>query len=224
MSIVQLRNIKKQYGNKVIFQNVNFEIAAGSFAVIRGVSGAGKSTLLNLISGLEQPTSGQISVDGVDISTLSAKERTDFYRHKIGVIFQGSYLQPQFSLLENITLPAVFSGMDKYSREERAKELANQLGISESLNLLPREVSGGQAERACIARALLLNPKIILADEPTSNLDEANAETILNILNGLCREQGMTAIVVSHSDRVLRFATQILTVANGLVEVAYETS
>jgi len=224
VSIVQLRDIKKQYGDKVIFQNVNFNIVAGSFTAIRGVSGAGKSTLLNMISGLESPTSGQIVVDGIDISRLSAKERTNFYRHKIGIIFQGSYLQPHFSLLENITLPAVFSGIDRRSREERAKELANELGIFESLSLLPKEVSGGQAERACIARALILKPKIILADEPTSNLDEANTEIILNILNGLCKEKEITVIIASHSDKVLQYATQVITVANGLVKVTYETS
>ena len=207
MDIVQLRNIKKQYGEKVIFQDINLNIPAGFFTVLRGESGAGKSTLLNIIGGLEAPTSGEIIVDNKDVRQLSREERTNFYRHEIGIIFQGSYLQPQFTLLENITLPGVFAGMPE----------AEMLGITENLNFLPKEVSGGQAERACIARALLLSPKIILADEPTSNLDEANAKTVLEILNYIRQQMGITIIIASHSRDVMEFATQVVTVRGGTV-------
>jgi len=218
MEIVQLQNISKQYGEKVILRDINLNILAGCFTVLRGESGAGKSTLLNLIGGLESPTSGQIVVDGKNVRELNARDRTDFYRHEIGIIFQGSYLQPQFTLLENITLPGVFAGMPEREREVRAGELAQMLGITENLNFLPKEVSGGQAERACIARALLLNPKIILADEPTSNLDEANAKTVLEILNYVRQQMGVTIIIASHSRDVLEFATQVVMVANGAVQ------
>ena len=219
MDIVQLRNIKKQYGEKVIFQGINLNIPAGFFTVLRGESGAGKSTLLNIICGLEAPTSGEIIVDSKDVRQLSREERTNFYRHEIGIIFQGSYLQPQFTLLENITLPGVFAGMPEAERKQRAEQLAEMLGITENLNFLPKEVSGGQAERACIARALLLSPKIILADEPTSNLDEANAKTVLEILNYIRQQMGVTIIIASHSRDVLEFATQIVEVANGAIKV-----
>lgn len=217
MDIVQLRNIKKQYGEKVIFQDINLNIPAGFFTVLRGESGAGKSTLLNIIGGLEAPTSGEIIVDSKDVRQLSREERTNFYRHEIGIIFQGSYLQPQFTLLENITLPGVFAGMPEAERKQRAEQLAEMLGITENLNFLPKEVSGGQAERACIARALLLSPKIILADEPTSNLDEANAKTVLEILNYIRQQMGITIIIASHSRDVMEFATQVVTVRGGTV-------
>ena len=217
MDIVQLRNIKKQYGEKVIFQDINLNIPAGFFTVLRGESGAGKSTLLNIIGGLEAPTSGEIIVDNKDVRQLSREERTNFYRHEIGIIFQGSYLQPQFTLLENITLPGVFAGMPEAERKQRAEQLAEMLGITENLNFLPKEVSGGQAERACIARALLLSPKIILADEPTSNLDEANAKTVLEILNYIRQQLGITIIIASHSRDVMEFATQVVTVRGGTV-------
>ena len=217
MEIIQLQNIKKHYGEKVVFQDVNLNISAGFFTVLRGESGAGKSTLLNLIGGLEMPTSGQIIVDGKDVGNLTAKERTNFYRHEIGIIFQGSYLQPQFTLLENITLPGVFAGMPEAERKARAEQLAQMLGISDNLKYLPKEVSGGQAERACIARALLLNPKIILADEPTSNLDEDNAKAVLEILNYIRQQMGVTIIIASHSRDVLEFATQVVMVRGGTV-------
>lgn len=217
MDIIELHDIRKQYGDRIVFQDVNLTIPVGSFAVVRGESGAGKSTLLNLISGLEIPNSGKIVVDGKDISELAKIERTDFYRHEVGIIFQGSYLQPQFTLMENITLPGVFAGMPEAERNAKAQQLAQMLGITESLSHLPSEVSGGQAERACIARALLMDPKIILADEPTSNLDEENAIIVLKILNAIRQQMGITIIVASHSRDVSRFATQILFVKNKLV-------
>lgn len=217
MDIIELHDIRKQYGDRIVFQDVNLTIPVGSFAVVRGESGAGKSTLLNLISGLEIPNSGKIVVDGKDISELAKIERTDFYRHEVGIIFQGSYLQPQFTLMENITLPGVFAGMPEAERNAKAQQLAQMLGITESLSHLPSEVSGGQAERACIARALLMNPKIILADEPTSNLDEENAIIVLKILNAIRQQMGITIIVASHSRDASRFATQILFVKNKLV-------
>lgn len=217
VDIIQLVGISKQYGGKVVFQGVNLRVQSGTLVVLRGESGAGKSTLLNIIGGLERPSAGQIMVDGRSVLELTARERADFYRHEIGIIFQGSYLQPQFSLFENITLPGVFAGMPAPERKMRAERLAQMLGISDNLSFLPSQVSGGQAERACIARALLLSPKIILADEPTSNLDEANAKIVLEILNYVRVQMGVTIIIASHSRDVLQFATQVINVANGAV-------
>lgn len=217
MNIIQLCSLTKQYSEKTVLRDANLDIATGSFVALRGESGAGKSTLLNLIGGLETPTSGRIIVDGKDVGSLSAKERTDFYRHEIGIIFQGSYLQPQFSLFENIALPGIFAGLPEAERQSKVKQLAQMLGISDNLNSLPRAVSGGQAERACIARALLLDPKIILADEPTSNLDEVNAKTVLKILDDLRERLGITVVVASHSRDILEFATQTVTIEDGRV-------
>lgn len=218
MDIVQIRNVMKRYGNKEVFRDVNLNILVGSFMALQGESGTGKSTLLNLIGGLEMPSSGEIIVDGKDVQTLSPKERTGFYRHEVGIIFQGSYLQPQFTLMENIVLPGVFAGMGEVERKEKAEHLAQMLGIYDNLNFLPSEVSGGQAERACIARALLMNPKIILADEPTSNLDEANAKMVLEILDYIRKQMGITIIIASHSQDVREFATRVVAIKNGVVE------
>lgn len=217
MGIIQLQNISKQYGNKIIFRDLNLDISAGFFVALNGESGAGKSTLLNIIGGLEQPTSGQIIIGGKNVAEMNAKGRTDFYRHTVGIIFQGSYLQPQLTLLENITLPGIFAGMDEKARIAKAEQLATTLGIAEQLKSLPKEVSGGQAERACIARALLLDPKIILADEPTSDLDEANARIVLDILNKIRQQLGVTIVVASHDKTVFEFATEVISVAGGVV-------
>ena len=184
-----------------------------------GESGSGKTTLLNIMGGLEPQTSGEVIIEQQNLKNFNARQRTDFYRHKVGLIFQGSYLQPQLTLFENISLPGVFAKMPRVERDQRVRELARNLGISEVLNSLPSQVSGGQAERACIARALLLNPKIILADEPTSNLDEKNANIILQLLNNIRLQHGITVIVSSHSQLVARFATQLVTVENGTIYV-----
>ena len=212
MEIIQLKNIAKKYKDKVIFSDVNLTIPSSSFTVLMGESGSGKTTLLNIMGGLEPQTSGEVIIEQQNL-------KTDFYRHEVGLIFQGSYLQPQLTLFENISLPGVFAKMPRMERDQRVRELARDLGISEVLNNLPSQVSGGQAERACIARALLLNPKIILADEPTSNLDEKNANIILQLLNNIRLQRGITVIVSSHSQLVARFATQLVTVENGTIYV-----
>lgn len=218
VGIIQFDKVSKAYlKNEYVFRDVNVTINSGAFVVVRGKSGSGKTTLLNLIGGLELPSSGRVIVDGKSVNDLKAKQRTDFYRQEVGIIFQGSYLQPQLSLLENITLPGVFAGVAANERKQRAERWARILGISDNLNHLPKEVSGGQAERACIARALLLNPKIILADEPTSSLDDDNAKKVLGILDAIRLRLGVTVVVSSHSRGALEFATQMLTVSNGTV-------
>lgn len=219
MEIIQLKNIAKKYKDKVIFSDVNLTILSSSFTVLMGESGSGKTTLLNIMGGLEPQTSGEVIIEHQNIKNFSARQRADFYRHEVGLIFQGSYLQPQLTLFENISLPGVFAKMPRAERDQRVMELAKDLGISEVLNNLPSQVSGGQAERACIARALLLNPKIILADEPTSNLDEKNANIILQLLNNIRLQRGITVIVSSHSQLVAGFATQLVTVKNGTIYV-----
>lgn len=219
MEIIQLKNIAKKYKDKVIFSDVNLTIPSSSFTVLMGESGSGKTTLLNIMGGLEPQTSGEVIIEHQNIKNFSARQRADFYRHEVGLIFQGSYLQPQLTLFENISLPGVFAKMPRAERDQRVMELAKDLGISEVLNNLPSQVSGGQAERACIARALLLNPKIILADEPTSNLDEKNANIILQLLNNIRLQRGITVIVSSHSQLVAGFATQLVTVKNGTIYV-----
>lgn len=183
--------------------------------MLRGVSGSGKSTLLSIIGGIEPMTSGEVLIDEQDVSKLKGKARADFYRHKIGFIFQGFYLQPQLTISENIALMGMFAGMPKKEREERAKELAETLGIVEVLESIPAEISGGQAERACAARAMFMNPEIILADEPTNNLDPENAKNVIEMLKKIQEETGATMIVASHDPLVERYATQVIGIKDG---------
>lgn len=215
MKIIELQNINKTYGDRFVLREVNLEIQEGAFVMISGESGVGKSTLLNLIGGLETPMSGRIVVAGKDVNKLNAKERKELYRREMGFIFQGSYLQPQFSILDNIMLPGIFAGVEQKERKRRAEELAQSLGVADCLKSLPKEVSGGQAERACIARALFMNPRIILADEPTSNLDEKNARMVLEILEEARQKMGVTIVLASHSREVKDFATQVVKIVDG---------
>lgn len=214
---IKLENLNKSYGKKPVLFDINLEIPTGSFTMLRGVSGSGKSTLLSIIGGIEPMTSDKVLIDGQDVSKLKGKARTDFYRHKIGFIFQGFYLQPQLTIGENIALMGTFAGMPKREREARAKELAEKLGIAEVLNQLPSEVSGGQAERACAARAMFMNPEIILADEPTNNLDPENAKNVIEMLKKIQQDTGAIMIVASHDPMVERFATQIISIKDGRV-------
>ncbi len=212
---IQLKNVSKTYGAKTILAHVDLEIPQGEFVMMRGKSGAGKSTLLNIIGGIEQPTAGEILIGDQNISQLNAKARVDFYRHAVGFVFQGFYLQPQLTLRDNIALPGVFAKMGKAEQKARVEALAQTLQIADVLEQKPAEVSGGQAERACVARALFMNPKIILADEPTNNLDPENARNVVDILYKVWQDTGATVIVASHDAMIEKYASQVIEVAGG---------
>lgn len=214
---VILNSVSKNFGEKNILKDINLEIAENSFTILKGVSGSGKSTLLNIIGGIELPTSGSIIIDNQNINNLKHKDRVNFYRKKIGFIFQGFYLQPQLTIKDNIALMAIFAGISRLEREKRVYELAEKLGIRETLNQLPSEISGGQAERACIARALYMSPEIILADEPTNNLDPDNAKNVIEILKTLQVEEQSTVIIATHDPMVEKYATQILSLKDGSI-------
>lgn len=214
---IKLENLNKKYGKKSVLSNVNLEIPTGSFTMLRGVSGSGKSTLLSIIDGIEPATSGEVIIDGHDVSRLRGGARTDFYRHKIGFIFQGFYLQPQLTVAENIALMGIFAGVPKKERRERSEELARELRIEEVLDQLPAEISGGQAERACIARAMFMEPEIILADEPTNNLDPKNARNVIEMLKEIQQGSKKTIVVASHDPIVEKYATQIIDIEAGHV-------
>ena len=220
---IKLEQLTKTYKKKgkLVLKDVNLEIPDHAFVMLRGVSGSGKSTLLNIIGGIEPLTSGKVEIDGRDLSELGPKARSDFYRHEIGFIFQGFYLQPQLTIGENITLMGVFAGMPKREREERARALAEDLGIAAVLDQKPAEVSGGQAERACVARAMFMHPKIILADEPTNNLDPENAQNVIELLKQIWQDTGATVIVASHDSMVEKYATMVVKVKEG--EVSQES-
>lgn len=222
MPVIKLEDVSKTFktkkGPKKVLEAVNLEIPDQTFTVLTGESGAGKSTLLNIIGGLELPSTGKVLIDNQDISKLKADERTDFYRHQVGFVFQGFYLQPQLSIANNIALPGFFAGMAKDERQVRVAELAKMLGIEEVLDRKPDAVSGGQVERACIARAMFMHPQIILADEPTNNLDPMNAQNVVNLFQQVWQKTGSTMIIASHDERFFRQANRVLHVAGGRIQ------
>lgn len=220
---IHLKNINKSYGKKQVLSDVNLEIKTNAFVMLKGVSGSGKSTLLSIIGGIEPMSSGEVVIDGQDVSGLKGGARADFYRHKVGFIFQGFYLQPQLTIAENIALMGTFAGVPKQERRERAEKLAEDLGIVEVLDRLPAEVSGGQAERACAARALFMNPEIILADEPTNNLDPENAKNVIEMLQKIWQDTNTTMIVASHDPMVEAYASQVISVKEGKVRSEEKT-
>lgn len=220
---IHLKNINKSYGKKQVLSDVNLEIKTNAFVMLKGVSGSGKSTLLSIIGGIEPMSSGEVVIDGQDVSSLKGAARADFYRHKVGFIFQGFYLQPQLTIAENIALMGTFAGVPKQERRERAEKLAEDLGIVEVLDRLPAEVSGGQAERACAARALFMNPEIILADEPTNNLDPENAKNVIEMLQKIWQDTNTTMIVASHDPMVEAYASQVISVKEGKVRSEEKT-
>lgn len=203
MSIIKIENLTKTYHDKTILDNISLEIVPGELVWLKGASGTGKTTLLHIIAGLESPTSGHVIIE------------TKKAANKVGFIYQDFYLQKQLTIRDNISLPGVFAGMPKKSRLARTKELAAALNISDILDYKPAQISGGQAERACIARALFLNPAILIADEPTNNLDEQNSKNVLNIIQEIWRDFDITIIIASHDPLVKDYATKTIELSKG---------
>lgn len=220
-TIVSLRDVTKLY--KVGKQRVDalngatLEIRQGEFIALTGPSGSGKSTLLQLIGGLDRPTSGEVVVGDVPLSKLSDTRLSHFRGQTIGFVFQFFYLQPFLRLARNLEVPAMFAGVPRQERASRIKELAEQVGLADRLNHFPKELSGGQMQRAAIARALLNRPKILLADEPTGNLDSANSAAIIDLFEKIRDELGMTIVLVTHDPAVARRADREVKISDGKV-------
>ncbi len=197
---------------------VSLEIARGSFAAIMGPSGSGKSTLLHLIGGLDRPTSGELLVDGRLIGQMADDQVTLFRRHKIGFVFQFFNLLPTLTALENIALPLVLDGRSKAEADERAALLLAKVGLDKRKDHLPEALSGGEIQRIAIARALSYNPPLLLADEPTGNLDSKNGAAILELLRQCNQEDGCTVVVVTHSEEAAKYADRRIYLRDGRVE------
>ncbi|MBC7228468.1 MAG: ABC transporter ATP-binding protein [Thermoflexales bacterium] len=199
-------------------EDVTLEIAAGEFVAITGPSGSGKSTLLNLIGTLDRPTSGRVVVDGVDVGTLRGNALADFRRERIGFVFQMFHLVPTLTALENVMLPLVpYRRGLKFRLEDRARELLEAVGLGDRLHHLPGQLSGGEQQRVAIARALINTPKVILADEPTGNLDSRAGAEIVALLRQLNRERGVTVLVATHNEVVAQAADRTLRLRDGRV-------
>lgn len=222
MSILEVRNLRKVYttrfgGNKVeALSNVNFSVSQGEYVAIMGESGSGKTTLLNILAALDRPTSGEVVLDGKELSQLKDKELSGFRRDNLGFVFQDFNLLDTFTLEDNIYLPLVLSGMEYSEMNGRLKNLAASLGISELLKKYPYEVSGGQKQRAAVARALITQPKLILADEPTGALDSRSTDDLLNLFHSI-NQTGQTIVMVTHSARAASHASRVLFIRDGQV-------
>ncbi|MFL0197580.1 ABC transporter ATP-binding protein [Clostridium sp. WILCCON 0269] len=219
--MIEIKNVSKIYNmgkEKVIaLDNVNLTIKEGEFTAIVGPSGSGKSTLMHLVGGLDTPTSGSIFIDGKDISKLKDKDMSKYRNKSVGFVFQSFNLENTQTALENVMMPLIFSGIDKRKRKVKAEKALEMVGLKDKIKNKPTELSGGQRQRVSIARALVNEPRIIFADEPTGNLDSKNGQLIMNLLSDL-NERGYTVIMVTHNMEEAKRARRIISIKDGKVQ------
>jgi putative ABC transport system ATP-binding protein len=220
--MIELRKVTKIYelGGEKIFalDNVSLEISDGDFIAIVGPSGSGKSTLANIVGGLDMPDSGSVLVNNEDISYLSDEEISAYRNRKIGFIFQSFNLQPTYTALENVMIPLMLARVAPKDRKKRAALCLKAVGLENRMNHLPGQLSGGQRQRVCIARALANDPEIIIADEPTGNLDSKKGAEIIDLLKSLNKESKITLIVITHDQQVAKEASKIITLKDGQIK------
>ena len=216
---LDVRKVYPQGENEIIaLAGISLDIIKGSFAVIMGPSGSGKSTLLHLIGGLDRPSSGDLLVDGRLIGQMADDQVTLFRRNKVGFVFQFFNLLPTLTASENVALPLVLDGRAKFEAEERAQTLLKKIGLEERSKHLPEELSGGEIQRVAIARALAFDPPILLADEPTGNLDSKNGNMILSLLRRVSKEDGCTVVMVTHSEEAAGYGDRRIYLRDGQIE------
>src|SRR4030043_2013662 len=207
--------LSKKYGDLEVVKGVSVAVDAGEFVCLVGKSGCGKTTLLSLLSGLEKPTQGKVTLDEREITTSSEDELALFRRENVGFIFQSFNLIPTLSAWENVALPLFPLKMTADERRRRATELLNQMEMGHRMNHLPSALSGGEKQRVAIARALVNHPKVIFADEPTGNLDSSTGEAIMDILNKLHRDEGVAVLMVTHEDELAKTANRLIRMKDG---------
>jgi lipoprotein-releasing system ATP-binding protein len=215
--MLQARGIKKSYGNLQILKGVDLDVTRGEIITIIGASGAGKSTLLHIIGTLDHPDHGIVRLNNVDIHTLSSKKLSAFRNEQIGFIFQFHHLLPEFTSLENICIPAFIAGKSKKDAENKAFELLEILGLSDRANHKPNELSGGEQQRVAVARAMVNNPAIILADEPSGNLDSNNAENLHQLFVNLRDTLNQTFVIVTHNENLANLADKKVLMKDGQI-------
>ena len=217
--VLRLERLTKQFYEGVlqraIFSDINLDILSGQFSILTGPSGSGKSTLLNLISGIEPPTSGKIIVDGIELTALSEKRRTLFRRHQVGMVFQSFNLIPTLSVSENLMLPLDLTGVSRKEAKLRVIETLDRVGLADRSNSFPEQLSGGEQQRVAITRALVHDPTLVLADEPTGNLDSDNAHQIMGIFKNLVKDESKTLIVVTHRSDMEPLADRVFHLEDG---------
>ena len=219
MKILEIKNLCKTYGKGETavkaLDNVSFSVEKGEFVAIIGPSGSGKSTLLHILGGVDTPTSGSVVIDGTDISKLDETALAIFRRRQIGLIYQFYNLIPILTVEENMTLPLLLDG--KKPDKAVIKELSETLGLSKRMTFLPNQLSGGQQQRVSIGRALINNPALMLADEPTGNLDSRNSHEIISLLRRFNREHGQTVIIITHDESIALSADRTIAIVDGKI-------
>lgn len=215
--MIRAENLNKHYGSLHVLKNISLEIKPAEVVAIVGASGAGKTTLLQLLGTLDRPDDGKIYIDGTDVSSLSSKKMSAFRNKHIGFVFQFHHLLPEFTAIENICLPAFIAGTSKKTAEERAMKLLDLLGVSQRAEHKPGELSGGEQQRVAVARALINSPSIILADEPSGNLDSNNAQELHKLFFDLRKELNQTFIIVTHNNELANMSDRKLMMQDGRI-------
>lgn len=221
MGIIEVKDVCKVFGSKensnTVLDNVSLNIEKGEFVSLMGESGSGKSTLLYLIGGLDKPTSGNIFIDGKDINAIKEKELAVLRRKDIGFVFQFYNLVQNLTVEENIMLPVIMDGRKEKDYKERLEEILDIVGLKEKRKSLPNQLSGGQQQRVSIARAIILSPKVILADEPIGNLDSKSGEVVMNLFKKINKDEGITILQVTHSEESAKYGNRIIRLKDGKV-------
>jgi len=225
-SVVKAENVERVYGSgeKQVYalQGVSFEVGPGTFVALKGRSGSGKTTLINCIGGLDKPTKGDVSLFGQRINDYNERQMTELRRHKLGFVFQSFSLVPTFTAFENVELSLRLAGTASKKRVSRAQECLDLVGVGKWAKHMPYEMSGGQQQRVAIARALANSPQLVLADEPTGELDSQTARQVLHLLRDLTRREGVTIIMATHDPLSLEYADTVIELKDGKVEVVHQ--
>lgn len=213
--MIKAQNIRKSFGSLEVLKGISLEVAKGEVVAIVGASGAGKTTLLQILGTLSSADSGTLEIDGTQVTTLGDKALSQFRNEHIGFVFQFHHLLPEFSALENVCIPAFIAHRDRKEVEARARELLEMMGLSERLHHKPAQLSGGEQQRVAIARALINNPSVLLADEPSGNLDTRNRDEIHRLFFELRDKLGQTVIIVTHDEDLASMADRKITMSDG---------